>query len=119
VELSPTGTTDGTRDATIFLLLLVVQYYPRPLGDLHVKGGIGPAALRLERPGGSVEARGFALQGGVGYDFRIGRNFSLTPYANIAGTTVARGLTVFGNAGSVTRLQNRMIATLGLGLRWY
>lgn len=119
VELSPSGTADSTRTATMFLLLLVAQYYPLAFEGFHLKGGIGPVSILLGDRGGSVEGRGFAVQGGVGYDFRIGRSFGLTPYANIAATKVARGIMVFGNATSVTRLQNSRIAQLGLALRWY
>ncbi len=124
IELGVSGTSGGGRSATLFNLLLVGHYYPRAEGNFYIKGGIGPATYSLSGPyqglGGGVEASGWAAQVGVGYDIRVRQRFALAPYASIAGTTVRQGsINVSGSAGPVTRLNNSVVAQLGLGLRRY
>ncbi len=127
IELSASGTggRPEKRNAILFHLQLVGHYYPSALGSFHVKGGIGPVSYSLEGPyqdqgGGGVQAFGWAAQVGVGYDIRVWRSFALAPYASITGTTVRqRSVTVSGSGGPVTRLDNRIVMQLGLGLRKY
>lgn len=126
VELSPSGTGDtkSRRSAVLFQLLLVAQYYPNPLGGFHLKAGGGAVSYLLEGPnrgfGGGVQAGGFALQAGIGHDFRIWRGLAVTPYASISATSVSQGsISVSGSGGPVTGLTNRFIAQFGVGVRWY
>lgn len=119
-ELSGSSVMSGERDATIGSLLFIAQYYPGAFEGFHVKGGLGPTGVMLQGDGSKVEATGFAVQAGVGYDFRVGRRFAITPYANIARTAVQQGsLTMSGSSGTVTRLENRVLAQFGIGFNWY
>lgn len=122
VDFNPTGTGSNTRTAMIFLLLGVAQYYPLSSSGFHVKLGYGVASVTLSGNGGGAENYGQAGQLGVGYDirFRWPRSIALTPYASYSATRLRDGgVRVFGNAGSITDLQNRSITQLGLAVRWY
>jgi hypothetical protein len=108
------------RDASIASLLFLVKYYPAIYEGFHVSGAMGPTVFLLEGNGSSVEASGFAVRAGVGYDLAMGRRFAITPYANIARTMVQQGsLSVSGAAGPVTKLENKMVAQFGVSFNWY
>jgi hypothetical protein len=57
-----------------------------------------------------------AAQFGLGYDFRVGRNFSLTPYANYIASTGAE-LKLDGSATGADINPN--IFQMGLGVTWH
>ena len=81
-------------------------FYPQPDKGFFVKGGLGLSTLDLKLSGlGSGSETGFGLIGGLGWDARVGSNFSLTPYANF----------VYGSFdnGSTNVIQ------AGLGLTWH
>ncbi len=84
----------------------VIYLYPNPESGFFIKGGIGLATLNLDVSGfGSDNVTGFGLVGGLGYDARVGRNFSLTPFGNF----------VYGSfdGGSTNVIQ------AGIGLTWH
>lgn len=57
-----------------------VYFYPSPTGGFFVKGGAGLSTISLDAGiGGSDSETGFGWGGGVGYDVRVGDNFSITP----------------------------------------
>jgi hypothetical protein len=58
---------------------LAAYYYPQPAGGLFLKGGAGIATFKEE---GGDAASGVGLVVGLGYDFRVGPNVSITPVAN-------------------------------------
>lgn len=81
-------------------------FYPNPQGGFFLKGGLGISTLEVDIAGfGSESETGFGLIGGLGYDARVGTNFSLTPYANV----------LYGSfeGGSANVLQ------AGLGVTWH
>lgn len=84
----------------------VVIFYPSATGGFHLKGGLGVSRLEVEISGlgGGGETGAGALLG-IGYDFRAGRNFSLTPFLN--------GLGGNFDGGSANFWQ------VGLGLSWH
>lgn len=84
----------------------VAYLYPQPESGFFIKGGLGLSTLDLSVSGfGSDSETGFGLVGGVGYDARVGADFSLSPYANI----------VYGSfdGGSTNVFQ------AGVGLTWH
>ena len=62
----------------------VIYFYPMETGGLHLKGTAGVAAVRYETTQGnatlSIDKTGFGWGGGLGYDVRLGRKISLTPF---------------------------------------
>jgi hypothetical protein len=106
------------RDATLGALSAVLQYYPLGASGFYLKGGAGLGASLMAGGGGLIESGGWAAQGGVGYDVRIGRRFALTPFANI--------VQVFseGDAGRNQGVPARgppkpRYGQFGLGFHWY
>ena len=119
LELNVTGVGREERDAMIFLLMFVAQYYPFRTGNLHLTGGVGPASIILGQKGGSAEANGAAALLGLGYDLRFWRSLALAPYFTHTVTNIRPGVRISGNAGAVTRIQNSRITQVGTALRWY
>jgi hypothetical protein len=60
-----------------------VRFYPSATGGFFLTGGLGYGQIYARVDGfGSDTQNGGALLLGLGYDARIGRNVSLTPYWN-------------------------------------
>jgi len=72
---------DGV-DETLGFLTGVAQWYPNVATGLYLKGGLGFAAYSATDGTDDLNATAPAITLGVGYDFRVGKNFSLTPFAN-------------------------------------
>ncbi len=62
---------------------MLAKLYPSSTGGFHLIGGLGIASIDIEIDGlggGRETGRGLIL--GLGYDIRIGRNVSLSPFWN-------------------------------------
>jgi len=84
----------------------VVWFYPTAASGFYLKGGLGLATLDLTiEDVGSGDETGAGVTLGLGFDARVGSNFSLTPYGNL----------VVGNfdGGSTNVVQ------VGIGLSWH
>jgi len=62
----------------------VVLFYPSPTGGFFLKGGLGVATVELDFGGVSGDESGAGILLGFGYDGRVARSFSLTPYFNMS-----------------------------------
>lgn len=86
-----------------------VQFYPMPDGGLFLRGGVGASTQTVSGSVGgisySADETGFGATAGLGYDIRVGSNFSITPY----------GLFAWGSfdGGSANHFQG------GLGVTWH
>lgn len=68
--------TVGTLDARF-------RFYPSATGGFFLTGGLGVGSIRVSVSGaGSANETGVGVVLGMGYDFRIGANVSLTPFWN-------------------------------------
>lgn len=125
VELNPSGKGAGTwteRGSILFMLLGVVQFYPRKAGGAHLNLGVGPISVGLGGEGGGAENYGLAARAGAGYDirFRWMRSVAITPYVSYAATRLRDGVArTSGNGAGITGLDNRYIIQSGIALRWY
>jgi len=87
----------------------IVQFYPIVEGGLFLRAGIGSSTLSISGTSGnvtvSIDDTALGATAGLGYDIRVGSNFSITPY----------GLFVWGNfeGGSANHFQG------GLGVTWH
>lgn len=82
------GTTGWTKSEsgvtlTVGTLVALVRFYPSATGGFFLLGGLGLGSIHAEIDGfgSDTETGGGALLG-LGYDIRIGRNTSLTPFWN-------------------------------------
>ena len=84
----------------------VIYLYPSKTGGFHFKGGIGLATVRFEIGDVEADETGGGAVLGIGYDARVGKNFSLTPFLNV---TAGR----FDNGYKANTVQ------VGLGASWH
>ena len=59
-----------------------VRFYPWTTGGFFLTGGIGGAQVRESVGNVSVTESGLGALFGIGYDYRVARNASVTPYWN-------------------------------------
>jgi hypothetical protein len=109
------GWTKGEGGVTMSAgaLSAVGYFYPSATGGLYFKGGLGVLAISDNAPINQGSAAGLAAQLGLGYDFRVAKNISLSPYANYIASTGAE-LKVDGTASGADINPN--IFQIGLGV---
>ena len=108
-------TIDGV-DTRMGALLGVAQWYPSVTSGFHMKGGLGFSAYSEEDPTAKAQAIGLGYQVGAGYDVRMARNFSLTPYLQYVRAFRAKALTQGSSTGDDVS-PNYLHA--GLGFTWH
>ena len=90
-------------------LSAMAQFYPVATNGFFLRGGVGISSLEIgiSSGGSSLSARetGLGLTAGLGYDVRVGSNFSISPYGTFG----------WGDheGGSANTFQ------LGLGVTWH
>lgn len=68
---------------TVNTLAAVIRFYPSATGGFFLLGGLGVGAIREEVSDfGSETETGFGALLGLGWDIRVGKNLSLTPFWN-------------------------------------
>ena len=68
---------------TVGTLTAQVRFYPSATGGFYLLGGLGIGTVSAALSGyGSDSETGFAALLGLGYDIRVGKNVSLTPFWN-------------------------------------
>jgi hypothetical protein len=83
----------------------IIQFYPNSTSGFFLKGGAGFSSTSITFWGLTAEETGFGLIGGLGYDQRLGTNFSLSPYANYVRDSYDDGST--------------NVMQLGVGVTWH
>ena len=105
---------EGNSDLIIGTTTFVAQYYPITASGFYLLGGIGVGTVGTTTTSGSTttttSGTGLGLQLGTGYDWRVGKNFSLTPFATFFGT----GGVEIDNV----KIDGNVLA-LGLGFTWH
>ncbi len=110
------GETSGWRHeengatGTLSYLSFVALLYPSSVADFYLKAGVGVAKADIADSGQSYSATGYGLVAGLGYDIRVARNFSLSPFATylyMPGADVS-GVKLGGN-----------VLQVGLGFTWH
>lgn len=79
-------TVDGVR-VTQSALLALFKFYPSATGGFFLQAGLGIGQLELGSGNFSVSEEGASALFGLGYDWRVGNNFSITPFLNGVGGT--------------------------------
>jgi len=82
VEIDGWANGDDGVDKALANVALVASWYPSRTGGFFLKFGVGGMGYSAES--GSIKAETMGGSGivGIGYDVRLGRSFSLTPYVN-------------------------------------
>ncbi len=110
-----TKNVDGVDVAASFVSA-VVQWYPQVSSGFYLKTGAGLAVGSLDDGLDELSATGMGLTLGAGYDWRLTRNFSLTPYINYLRSVGAEAK--FNGAGLGENL-NVDVLQFGLGFTWH
>jgi hypothetical protein len=112
--------SEGSVTSRVGYLMAVAQWYPQVSGGFHLLGGVGAGMLSEDDTdptlGYNLESVGVAAQFGVGYDLRMSRTFSLTPYVNFLG--MGGGEPKFNGAGLGGSLSANVVQ-FGLGFSWH
>jgi len=66
-------------------LMALVKFYPSATGGFFLQGGLGIGRLELGAGNVRVAEDGASAIFGLGYDWRVGTNFSITPFLNGVG----------------------------------
>ncbi len=103
-------------DVTLGFYSAVAQFYPNVEKGLYFKGGLGFSMSTADDGTDELKASGMGFSAGAGYDIRVARNMSVTPYLNYL-RSVGSELKVNGTATGVDL--NTGILQFGVGLTWH
>ena len=117
-EINGFDYVSNQEELTLGSLMAVAHFYPEPSSGFFLTGGAGLTSLAIidyiERS--DISATGFGVELGLGYDVRLGKNFSLTPNASyvkgFSGQVSYNGITTPNNV-------NPDYVQLGLGFTWH
>ena len=110
--------SDTDIDENIGFASFIVMWYPSRKGALYLKLGVGGMAYKADDGVDELTATAPSVSLGVGYEFRVGTNFSIAPYLN---TLASSAVTVKINGTSVPTNGDITLSLvqLGLGLTWH
>jgi hypothetical protein len=105
-------------DENITFASFIVMWYPSRKGALYLKFGVGGMAYNADDGTDQLTATAPSGSFGLGYEFRVGNNFSITPFLN---SLVSSAVTVKINGSSVPTNGDITLSLvqLGLGLTWH
>ena len=67
---------------TMSSLTAIAKFYPSATGGFHLTGGLGLGQLEFKEGSDSLKEDGTSAILGLGYDIRVAKNFSITPFLN-------------------------------------
>jgi hypothetical protein len=112
--------SEGSVTSRVGYLMAVTQWYPSAMGGFHLIGGVGMGMVDEDDSdptlGYKLESVGVAAQFGLGYDVRMSRSFSLTPYMNFL--TMGGGEPKLNGSGLGGSLSANVVQ-FGLGFSWH
>jgi hypothetical protein len=92
--------SEGGATLTVGVLTAQVRFYPSRTGGFFLLGGLGVGTIRADVDYyGSDSESGFAALLGLGYDIRVGKNVSLTPFWNGFAVTTSNADANVGQIG--------------------
>ena len=95
---------------------LAVYFYPWVKQGLFIKGGGGFSSYAATGPGPDITGTGWGVIAGLGYDWRVGKNISLTPVAN---AYFGRPGDLEANGTTVVRGWKQNVLDVGLGITFH
>lgn len=90
------GTTGWTKEVdgvriNFGTVLLLARFYPSATGGFFLTAGLGGGQVGLSQGSTSISESGGGALLGLGFDARVGANWSITSYANSIGISVDGG----------------------------
>lgn len=108
--------SEGGIDTMISFVSAVAQWYPSVAKGWYAKGGLGFSMYSATDGTDDQSATAPAITLGGGYDWRLGTNFSLTPFVNYL-YGMEGDVKVNGTSSGVKVGSN--VFQLGLGFTWH
>lgn len=108
--------SEGGYDSALGFYSAVVQWYPNVEQGFYLKGGLGVAAYTETDGVDEISSSALGLTLGTGYDIRVGKNFSLTPFANFL--VSSKGELDFNDEATGLKISANLIQ-FGLGFTWH
>ena len=105
-------------DETLGFGSAVVVWYPSRTGAFYLKFGLGVMSYTATDGVDDFTATAPAGSFGLGYDFRVGRNMSITPFLNSLATSAA-SLKLNGTAFPTSEDIKVNLLQFGVGLTWH
>jgi hypothetical protein len=98
----------------------IVQWYPAVTGGFFVSGGVGIGSITTttETFAGTLSnsKSGLGYNAGLGYDIRVKRNFSITPFATYFATSTGSSGSLYGGGGNK---MSARVFSFGVGFTWH
>lgn len=114
-ELSGWGKAEDGVEQSVASAMAVAHFYPAASRGLFLSGGVGLTAMSVDDAPYEFRADGYGLQFGAGYDVRVARGLSLSPYLawvrGFGGDATENGVEI-GDA-------NPDYIQFGLGFTWH
>lgn len=107
---------DQDVDESLAFVTFVTHWYPNTNSGLYLRAGIGVSIYENIVGATTLSSSAGAGTFGIGYDIRVGRNFSLTPFAHAFGT--GEGEMMIGASPTGEKFSNNVIQ-FGLGFTWH
>ena len=108
--------SEGNVDDMLSFVSAVAQWYPSMTNGFYAKGGLGFSMFSSSDGTDEVTSSAPAITLGAGYDWRLGTNFSLTPFLNILKGFEGE-MKVNGTNTGIKASSN--VVQLGLGFTWH
>ncbi len=112
---------EGDVDESVGYGSFIVMLYPSRTGAFYLKFGFGGMKYHGQQgtgPGSTLDASAPAGSFGLGYEFRLGRNFSMVPYLN---SLASSAVTLKQDGVPVSTGEDIKITLVqfGLGVTWH
>lgn len=110
--------SENNQTGTFATMMAVAHYYPMLTNGWYVTGGLGVASAQAkdDNTGDKLESNGLGLEIGTGYDWRLGTNFSLSPYFQYVYGT--KGTAKLNGQDAGMKMGGNFFQ-LGLGFTWH
>ena len=105
-------------DETLAFGNVVAAWYPSRTGAFYLKFGLGGMSYKATDGVDDLTATAPAATLGIGYDFRVGRNFSVTPYLNSLATSAA-SFKVNGTSAPTNEDITISLVQFGVAASWH
>lgn len=117
-EVNGFARSSQNEDDRIGSLMAVAHFYPAPAMGFFFIGGGGMTSMSLDNRVDLVKvtSTGLGAEIGAGYDVRLGRNFSLTPYA--AFVQGFNGIAKLNGVSNYEKVTPNYVQ-FGLGFTWH
>jgi hypothetical protein len=118
VEGNAWSHSQGSLDESIGYGSAIIMWYPSRSGAFYLKLGLGGMSYRGDDGVDVLTATASSASVGLGYEFRVGRNFSVVPYLNsLASAAVKEQLN--GQPNPTNEDISITLVQFGLGATWH